>query len=127
MPYTLEVDPATRMAFVRGSGPMDLQESLEAPVVLTRQPGFRPDFGVIVDLRELEYEPKAADVVAVAHNLIRLRNLFEHRVAVVVRRKLNLAAQLGAAMAGAGGFALRIFESPEEAIAWVRPPTPHQR
>ncbi len=101
---------------------MDINESLEAPVELSRQRDFRPDFGVIVDLRDLEYEPKAADVVAVASNLIRLRNLFEHRVAVLVRRKLSLPAEVGAAIAGASGLPLRIFASPDEASDWVRPP-----
>jgi len=123
VPYTYEFNSATRIAYVRGSGPLDIDESLEAPLILSRQPGFRPDFGVIVDLRDLEYEPNAADVVVVGRNLIRLRHLFDHRVALVVRRKLNLAAELTAAIASAGGFPLRIFDSPDEAIAWARPPT----
>jgi len=122
MPYIFELDSQLRVAFVRGFGPMDLAETLEAPAVLSRHVGFRPDFGVIADLRALEYEPAADDVVAVARNLIGLRHNFTSRVAVVVPRRLSLAAEIGAAMAGAGGFALRIFESLDEAMAWVVSP-----
>ena len=93
-------------------------------MVLSRHPAFRPDFGVVADLRELDDEAAADDVVAVARNLIRLRHLFANRVAVVIPRRLSLAAEIGAALAGAGGFGLRVFESLDEATAWVVGPRP---
>lgn len=121
MPYEYEVDSRLRLAFVRGWGPMDLDETLRAPERLLEHPEFRPEFGIIVDLRDLEYAPRAQDVIAVGRNLIRLRGLFAHRIAVIVPAPLNLAAELGAAIAAAGGFPVRIFDSPEQAREWVLP------
>jgi hypothetical protein len=121
MPYTFSFDPVSRVAWVFGSGPMDLAEALSAPQRLFAHADYRPGFGVLVDLREMEYEPAAGDVMAVARNLVKLRPLFQHRLAVVVRRSHSVAAELVAAIATASGFPLRIFASVEEARRWVCP------
>jgi hypothetical protein len=113
------IDAAARIAFVRGVGPMDLEETLQAPHVLAGHPEFEPDFAVIIDLRELEYEPWAGDVVEVGRNLVRVRALFPRGFAVVVPRRLSLAAELGAAIAAAGGVSVHVFEEPEAARAWA--------
>jgi len=120
MPYEYEVDSRQRLVYVRGWGPMDLEETLRAPERLAEHPDFRPDFGIVVDLRDLDYAPRAADVIAVARNMVRLRGLFKHRIAIIVPAPLHLAAELGAAIAAAGGFPeLRIFDSPDQAQGWV--------
>lgn len=124
MPYTWKVDPVARLAFVRGWGPMDLEESLRAPHELLSDPDYDPEFGVLVDLRELEYEPRPEHVVAVAHNLIGIAPLLRGRIGVVVAEALATAAEVGAAMAGAGGFPLRIFTDPDEARAWLASDAP---
>jgi hypothetical protein len=127
MPYTFTIDPDSRVAWVFGSGPMDLEESLTAPKLLFAHPDYRPDFGVVVDLRELDYEPAAGDVMVVARNLVNLRAYFAHRLAVVVRRSHSVAAELVAAIASAGGFPVRIFASAEEARRWACPDPPLER
>ena len=122
MPYEFEVDPQARLAFVRGWGPMVLEETLRVPELLAARPDFEADFGVLADLRGLEYQPRAQDVLTVGRNLVRLHGAFRHRVAVVVPPELSLAAELGAAIASAGGFPLRIFECADEARDWVTRP-----
>jgi hypothetical protein len=124
MPYKWKVDPAARLVFVRGWGPMDLEESLRTPHELLSDPAYDPGFGVLVDLRELDYEPQPDDVVAVAHNLIGMAPLLRSRIGVVVAQGLATAAEVGAAMAGAGGLPLRVFTDPDEARAWLAGDTP---
>jgi hypothetical protein len=118
MPYSWKVDPALRLVSVRGWGPMDLEESLSAPHRVLSDPEVEPDFGILVDLRELDYEPRPEDLIAVARNLIdigpRLRN-----VAIVVTEALATAAEVGSAMAAAGGISQRVFTDPEEARRWL--------
>lgn len=127
MPYTFTIDRAARLALVRGFGRMDLEESLSVPAAVAAEPEFEPEFGVVVDLRELEYVPCASDVVAVGRNLVRLRPLFRNRVAVVVPHALSLAAELGAAIAAAGGVSLRVFEDVDAARIWVEAGGPAAR
>ena len=121
MPYSYEVDTDERIAYVRSWGRMDIEESLQAPVELSHHPDYRPDFGVVVDLLDVQYQPRAADVVAVARNLIQLRKLFSHRVGIVTVSHLARAGELVSAIAGAGGFPLRVFTDLDEAFLWVRP------
>jgi hypothetical protein len=119
VPYTWSIDRAARFVLVQGAGPMDLEESLAAPVALAGDPEFDPEFGVLVDLREIEYEPWAGDVVEIGRNLVRLRGLFPRGIAVVVPHRLTLAAELGAAIAAAGGVSVQVFEDLEAARTWV--------
>ena len=120
MPYTWKIDPQARTIDVRGWGPMDIEESLRAPHDLLADPGFDPSYGVVVDLRELEFEPQADALVAVSQNLIGIREKLRSRLAIVVAEEHATAAELGAAMAGAGGFELGVFTDPEAAWRWAR-------
>ena len=124
MPYSYDVDPDVCIAYVRGWGPLDVEESLEAPAVLAKHPDYSSDFGVVVDLRDVLYEPRAKDVVAFARNLISLRQHFGWRVGIVMPPKLALAGELSAAIAQTGGFPLQIFTDLDAAFRWVRP-SPH--
>lgn len=109
------------MAHVRGWGPSTLEEALRAPIEVAAHADFEPDFGVVVDLRELEFDPSPNDVLETGRNLVRIRSLYEYRLAVVVAAPLSLRAELAAAIAGAGGVALRVFTERDEACAWARP------
>jgi hypothetical protein len=120
MNYSYSIDTSAAVAHVEGSGDFDLLETLSAPLELFAHEDFDPDFGVVVDLRKLEYEPSASHLVAIARNLVRFKALLGHRVAVVVSRRIHrLAAELTAAMADAGGFPIRVFSSLEGAQVWV--------
>ena len=119
MPYRWVVDSTARIVMVRGWGPMDLEESLKAPRDLLVDPRFDPEYGVLVDLRDLEYEPGADDLIAVTQNLIDMKPLLRGRVGLVVQRELSTAAEVGAAMAAAGGFTMRVFSEPDSARDWL--------
>lgn len=124
MPFSYEVDTNARVAYVRSWGPLDIGESLTAPVQLSEHPDYEPDFGVVVDLSDVLYQPRAQDVVAVARHLIRLREHFQYRVGIVVPKEMSMGAELGAAIANAGGFPLRVFIDLDAALFWVRPGLP---
>ena len=121
LPYSYEVDKDACIAYVRSWGPLDIEEVLQAPGVLAEHSDYSTDFGVVVDLRDIHYQPRAKDVVDIARNLISLRQNFDWRVAIVMPQKLALAAELSAAIAQAGGFPLQVFTDLDEAFRWVRP------
>jgi hypothetical protein len=126
MPFVSSIDTERRIAHVRGEGEFNLEEVLSAPLELFARPEFEPDFGVVVDIRAIQFQPTSREVIAIARNLVRFRALFEHRVALVVQGKLMLrAAEISAALAGAGGFSMRIFTSVDEAEVWVREDAEH--
>ncbi|MBT40434.1 MAG: hypothetical protein QF890_04330 [Myxococcota bacterium] len=109
------------MIHVRGWGPVALEEALQAPVDLAAHPEFESDYGVVADLSALEFDPGAHDVLEIGRNLVRIRSLYRYRMAVVVSAPLSLAAELAAAIAGAGGVELRIFTDLASAQTWARP------
>ena len=120
MPYSWKIDRQTGRAHVRGWGRMDIDESLEAPRKLVDHPDFHPAHSVLVDLRELLIEPLAEELVAVGRNLAKLQDRMQGRVAVVVTPEHATAAELGAAMAAAGGFQnLRVYTDPALAEPWL--------
>ena len=118
--YSYSIDTSAAVAYVEGSGVFGLHETLAVPLELFAHEDFDPDFGVVVDLRKLEFEPSAGHLVAIARNFVRFKALLGHRFAVVVSGQIHrLAAELTAAIASAGGFPIRVFSSLEGARAWV--------
>ncbi len=121
MPFEFHFDSESRMTHVRGWGLTTLEEALRAPIEVAAHPDFESDFGVVVDLRELEFDPGPRDVLETGRNLVRIRSLYKYRLAVVVAAPLSLPAELAAAVASAGGVALRIFTELEAARTWACP------
>ena len=124
MPYSVEVDREARIAYVRSWGHLQTKGNLRAPLALSRDPAWEPDFGVVFDVRDLIDEPRARDVVEMTHHFMHLRDHYRSRVGVVVSKRLSLSAELAAAIAGAGGVPIRVFDSLDEAFSWVRPDRP---
>ena len=120
LPYSWKIDREAGRAHVRGWGKMDIAETLEAPRKLLEHPDFHPAHSVLVDLRELLIDPVADEIVAVGRNLASLRDRLQGRVAVVVPAEHVTAAEMGAAMAAAGGFQnLRVYTDPAHAERWL--------
>ena len=121
MPFSYDVDTDARVAYVRSWGPLESEGNLRAPIVLSRDPGYEPDFGVVFDLRDFIHEPRSQDVVNMTRNFLSLREHYRHRIGVVVSQRLALSAELAAAIACADGVPIQIFGDLDEAFAWVRP------
>jgi len=120
MPYSWKIDPEARLAHVRGWGAMIIDEALDAPRQLVEHPDFEPAFSVLVDLRELVMEPVAEHLVAVGRNLAEIRQRMRGRIALVVPAEHATAAEMGTAMAAAGGFGnMRVYTDPADAQPWL--------
>ena len=120
LPYSWKIDLEAGRAHVRGWGPMDISEALEAPRKLVEHPDFRPSHSVLVDLREMLLEPVADELVAMGRTLADLRDRLQGRVAVVVQKEYATAAEMSAAMAASGGSEnIRVYTDPSHAEGWL--------
>ena len=121
MPFSYDIDTDARVVYVRSWGHLEVEGNLRAPLELARDSGYEPDFGVVVDVRDLLHEPRSQDVMEMTRNFLSLREHYRHRVGVVVSQRLALSAELAAAIAGADGVSIQVFGDLDEAFAWVRP------
>lgn len=120
MPYDIEVDPEARLALLIGRGNTDPVEGHATLVELAAHPDFRPGFGLICDLRGLEYEPNSDEVMAGFDNVVRFKPLLRSRFAIVVNPTLETMSELSAALYATEGIDTRVFGDLDEARSWVR-------
>jgi hypothetical protein len=121
MPFAYKVVPEQRVAYVTAQGPIDMRAAVEAMGELGRQPDFDPSFGVVIDLREMNYRPSLGELRVIAWALAHERFALPKRVAVVLsetvkRTRARVYDRFGR-MAGLG---LKLFPNMPEADAWAR-------
>jgi hypothetical protein len=123
MPYELEVDPRSRIAYLHGSGSTNPDEGHATLVELAAHPDFKPGFGLLCDLREMDYEPTADEVIAGKDNVVRFKPFLRSRIAFVAPPALALPSELSAALYSAQGLDTRVFSDFDEALQWVKEAT----
>jgi hypothetical protein len=81
-----------------------------------------PDYAILADNRQLDYEPPVTEVIGIARAMFEQhRELLSRKMALVVRR--GTQEQLGrifAAMGNYFGIGLGVFTDADEAVAWLR-------
>jgi hypothetical protein len=125
MPFSYRISEEEGVAYVTASGPVDVRSSVETMGELSRDPIFDPDFKVVVDLREMQYRPSLGELRVIAWALGHEKTSFRNKVAVVVsesvrRRRAKVYSKFGRM----AGFALELFPDMDDALAWVRTPSP---
>jgi len=122
MPLAYRIDPDAGIVTITG----DYAEPSEWKVLLgtiVRDPGYRPGFSFIRDLRKAAH-PVSAEAVRSIIALVReyWPVLGAWRAAVVTGRRAEDLAFIAHALAEDQGLPLRAFTTYEEAVAWVRRP-----
>ena len=120
MPYDIEVDPEARIAYVTGRGSTDSDEGHAVLVELAAHPDFEPGFGLMWDLRDLQYEATADDMMTGFKNVVRFKPLLRSRMAIIVGPAMETPSELSAALYETAGFETRVFWELDEARAWVK-------
>ncbi len=120
MAFEFTLSGRDRRIQVTAHGPMDFRESLAAGVTLTKRPDFQPHYGVLADLREIEFAPSAPEIEHFGRALARFKESFQGRIAVLVKGQLMFGlARMTCSVAEANGFPMRPFTDLEEACAWL--------
>jgi hypothetical protein len=120
MSYKIEVDREARIAYVTGSGRTNASEGHAVLVELAAHPEFEPGFGLVWDLRELEYEPSADDMMAGFANVVSFRPVLRNRMAILVGAEMEMPSELSAALYETEGFETQVFWELDEASEWVK-------
>ena len=120
MPYDVEIRPEQRRVIVRGRGPADVAETVAWMRRLATNPEFAPGFGMLVDVRELEYIASFEDLLAMRDTFDELRESFRGPIAVVVPDLLRYGiTRTISGLTGMIGVRIEGFRDRAEAEAWL--------
>ena len=120
MPFTFSISPAERVAFVEASGCVDLRAAMEAMGNVRKDPRFDPDYGVLVDAREMEYTPTAGEIGVLAWALGHEKINYRSKVAVIRPTSGRQAGrEVYSRLAATTGVALGLFSDRKSALLWV--------
>lgn len=117
MAFDLSIDPDRRLATVTHYGHSDKPECLTVLDQLAADRRITPDFGILIDLRQIAYTPTFDELRQLTHHLsAKLRN----RVAFLAATPLQygIARQSGT-MSQMRGAQVETFYQLEEAVAWL--------
>ena len=121
MPFDYRIEEAEGVAYVRASGAVDVRSSVEAMGELARDPKFKSDFKVVVDLREMEYRPSFGELRVIAWAMGHEKDSYPSKVAVVLSETQRLKrAKRYARFSELAGFGLQIFPDMGEALQWAK-------
>ena len=120
MSYRWTIDPRRGRATVVGTGAPTIIETEAAVLQLARDPGFRPGYGVLLDVRDMSYIPSWADAQAYQRLFAGLRKTYTGGLAVVVSGTAPYGvARMMSVMFGFIGVQLGAFTELGEATAWL--------
>lgn len=121
MPIVHTIAAQEEMAFVTSCSPVNLDTIRDSILGLANEPGFSPDFRILVDLRDMDYAPSNEDIQIIAENLGRMKDSYCNRIAVVVAGDLHFGLfRMASTYADLKGVDMKIFRDPEEARAWLQ-------
>jgi hypothetical protein len=120
MSYTWTIDARRGRATVVGTGAPTMSETEAAVLHLARDPGFRPGYGVLLDVRDMSYIPSWADAQAYQRLFAGLRATYTGGLALVVSGTAPYGvARMMSVMFGFIGVQLGAFTELGEATAWL--------
>lgn len=103
------------------TGKLDLRRSIYAVRELAAAAGYHQDYNVVIDLRETETHWDFAQLITVALEFARYRDVFRNRIATIIpnvpERIAN--AQFFREHMGRQGFLFEYFTDFESAIEWL--------
>jgi hypothetical protein len=89
MPFSHAICAAEETVLVTANGEITIRSAQRAVSDVQADPQFRPDYRVLVDLREMKYSPSTEDIRVLASTLGEARDSYRGKVAVVVSGKFQ--------------------------------------
>jgi hypothetical protein len=120
MPITWSICEEKRLALVRYEGPINLAQVVDTMVEVAGSPEFERDYGVLVDLREMEYSPSVRELIEIASAVINMKSLMQGKIALVTATAFHhQMTQFNVRLVSVVGVRGKAFREMEEARKWV--------
>jgi len=118
MPYDWSVDRETGTAYIKATGESSFEESADAFTRLSKDPDFKPDTQILLDVREHRYTPSLVDGRRL---LSLLDDLGMHnRIGLLVTTRLHFGVGRQMSLLGSlKNLKIRVFTEPDEAREWL--------
>jgi hypothetical protein len=121
MKFQYRIEPDRKMVIVTSTGFPDFPTSVDAIRAVVSDPAFGPDFGVLCDFREVQYNPSVAELLDVGNFLAMPSILKGHKIALVVSSDTHFSlAGLLAKIANTWGTNIEVFRMVDQAETWLR-------
>ncbi len=118
--FTFEINKAEKVCLVVGKGCISFDSSVKAMHTLADDPGFRPDYNIIVDLRDISYHPTYKEVLDIKNNLVFMKTSFTKKVAIVTTGFRMVLAELVSRFSQLKGMTVSAFSDMGAALEWVK-------
>jgi len=118
MPFTYELRPQEKVAFVIADGAIDLRSAIETMGRVAQDPRFDSDFSVLVDAASMDYHPTLGELRVLAWALGAERSIFRNKIALVRPRGYNQHEYVRR-LARLTGADLSVFADRDTALAWI--------
>ena len=120
MPYTIDIQPERRRVVVTGTGKPDIGETMATMRRLAADPAYEPMFGILADMRELEYVASFEDLIVMRDGFDELKASYTGPIAVLVSDLLRYGiARTISGLTGLIGIRIEAFREPAAADAWL--------
>ena len=120
MPYAIDIRSEQRRVVVTGTGKPDVVETMETMRRLAAEPDFEPTFGILCDVRELEYVASFDDLIVMRDGFDELKESYAGPIAVLVPDLLRYGiARTISGLTSLIGIRIEAFRELAEADAWL--------
>ena len=119
MPAHVKVIKAREFVRATPEGEANLDSAAQLLQDIARAGRGLEEFEVLVDIREVSGQLAASDLWILAEKLVRLRESFAHRTAILCPLQRFDHARFFALCAENKGFNIRAFTSYEDAMEWL--------
>jgi|WetSurMetagenome_2_1015567.scaffolds.fasta_scaffold531947_1 hypothetical protein len=94
MPFQYKIFQQQKTVIVQAKGVIDLHSCIQAMKDVAGDKDFDPQYKVIVDLREMKYNPSTSDLFAIRDSLVSLIHNFKNDITIVTTKEALYLANL---------------------------------
>ncbi len=118
--FSVDIDVEKSIFFVTGLDDISFGYSVDVMIDLVKNPEFRNDFNMIIDLRKITYHPTYDELIGVKEKLIYLKGRFnKKKVAMVTTELFQLIGEEVCSFFNAAGINMKLFEDIDKAQKWI--------
>jgi len=120
LPFEYDISDLDELVVVCARGGIDFDSGLELGAEIPQDARFRRSYGILVDLREMDFIPEVPAVWSFARTLPALKEHYLGPVAILTQQGFIFGlARMTCLVAEASGFPMEAFNEVEKARAWL--------